>query len=378
MRKLFLSLICFIFLLLSQEILVNANEGNEKKLDDMYDLKQLEIDVGNYFKTENISFKNMVLKVMSGDVEGAINSANKYIFGNLKTQFGGYKKIALIILLLGMISALFAELGKIFQSHQIADISYYLVYLLLITILIQVFSYSVGIAKEIMENILSFLKILIPTYYLSVGFAAGQITALTFYKLTICIIFCLESFLFKFLFPLIYSYVFLSVINGMMEEERLAKLLELLKKAIQSMLKIAIGFVSGFGIIQSMITPVIDGVKTSVFQKMVSAIPGVGGVADAATEVVYGSTILIKNSIGVVAILLLIALCAIPLLKIFIVVLITKITSAIVGIISDKRITSCIDRVGDGGMLLFKTIVTSVALFVITIAIVAVSTNRGF
>ena len=75
--------------------------------------------------------------------------------------------------------------------------------------------------------------------------------------------------------------------------------------------------------------------------------------------------------------LLLLAICLIPLLKLFVIACMMKGSAALVGIISDKRITGCTDRVGDGSFLLFRTTFTAVALFIITIAIVAYTTGKG-
>ncbi|MDE6064244.1 MAG: stage III sporulation protein AE [Lachnospiraceae bacterium] len=55
-----------------------------------------------------------------------------------------------------------------------------------------------------------------------------------------------------------------------------------------------------------------------------------------------------------------------------------KAAAALLGVVSDKRITACTDRVGCGGQLLFKTTGTSLLLFMITISIAAYTTNRGF
>ncbi|MDE6015826.1 MAG: stage III sporulation protein AE, partial [Acetatifactor sp.] len=54
-----------------------------------------------------------------------------------------------------------------------------------------------------------------------------------------------------------------------------------------------------------------------------------------------------------------------------------KAAAAFMGIVSDKRITACANRTGDASLLLFKMTGTAMLLFLITIAIVATTTNRG-
>ena len=44
---------------------------------------------------------------------------------------------------------------------------------------------------------------------------------------------------------------------------------------------------------------------------------------------------------------------------------------------SDKRMTNCANRAGNGNFLLLKLAVASIGIFIIQIAIIAVATNRG-
>ena len=113
-----------------------------------------------------------------------------------------------------------------------------------------------------------------------------------------------------------YSYVILALLNGIWAEERLTLLLDFVKKAIVTALKVVMGMITGFSMVQAVILPVVDKLKISAFRKAVSAIPGVGGVAEGITELVIGSAVLIKNSLGVLMLVLLLAACAMPLVRI--------------------------------------------------------------
>ncbi len=130
--------------------------------------------------------------------------------------------------------------------------------------------------------------------------------------------------------------------------------------------------------IQSMITPVIDSVKMSAVQRTVSLIPGIGNVSDSVAELVIGSAVLVKNSIGALAVVLLVLLCALPAAKIWLLAMVLKFSAALTGIVSDRRITSCMDRVGEGSLLVLRILLTASGLFLIMIAIAAMTTNRGF
>ncbi|MBR3684428.1 MAG: stage III sporulation protein AE [Lachnospiraceae bacterium] len=326
---------------------------------------------------EGISVKDLLLELITGDLAGVISILKEGTIDRALEQFAGYRSIVIAILILGIISAVFAGFGRVFQSHQISDISFYLVYLALVIVLLQVFGVGMEIAYEMTETIVSFARILIPTYLFTVGMAAGNATAFTFYQIVLCIIYFVESILVALMIPLIYCYVFMAVVNGVSESDRLSHLLELLKKGMEYLLKAALTMITGISVLQAMITPVVDNVRTSLMQKVVAGIPGIGGIADTAAQTVYGSLVIIKNSVGVVFILLLFFICIVPFIKLLFLSVIIKGCSAFIGIISEKRMTVCVNRVGDGMYLLLKLSITTIALFVISIAIVAVTTNRG-
>ena len=46
-----------------------------------------------------------------------------------------------------------------------------------------------------------------------------------------------------------------------------------------------------------------------------------------------------------------------------------------IGIVSDKRIADCTNHVGDGSLLLFKTVGSAMLLFIIMIAMTAYTTG---
>ena len=228
-----------------------------------------------------------------------------------------------------------------------------------------------------MENILVFIRLLVPTYLMAVGVASGTATAGASYQLVLLLIYGVERVLVGGLLPFIYSYVLLAVVNGVWIEEKLSLLMELLEKAIKAALKAIIGVVTGISIFQAVITPVIDTAKSSTLQRVVSAIPGIGGAADSMASLVIGSAVVIKNSIGVVLLILLVSMCMAPLLQILLTACCLKLAAAVMGIVSDKRITACTNKVGEGSMMLLRLTGTALLLFLISIAIVAVSTNHG-
>ena len=315
--------------------------------------------------------------ILQGKIMEAIRLLWESVKEKLFAELAGMKNIIASILILGIISALFTSFSDVFQNHQIADISFYFLYLLLMSALMKAFLTAASIAGQTVENIVLFIKMFIPAYYMAVGAATGAVTGTVYYQFTLVLAYGIEKIIFSYLIPLVYSYVLLALMNGIWAEERLTLLLDFLKKGIGAGLKVAMGAITSLSLFQSMIAPVLDSLRVSAVKKAIGAIPGIGNLAEGVTEMVIGSAVLIKNSIGILMLLLLLAVCLVPLVKLLVIAGMMKGSAALAGIVSDKRITGCTDRVGDGSLLLFKAAFTAVALFMITIAVVAYTTGKG-
>lgn len=343
-----------------------------------YGLDRLQEGLHSLFPEYSISLGDLMGEVMQGDIIGALVHLLQSAIGGMASQFTGMKNILIWLVVLGIVSALLSHFTEIFDKHQISDISFYFMYLLLTAVLLKCFSQTAQTTVATVENIVLFIKLLVPTYVFSVGMATGTTTVSAYYQLLLLLIYGVENILLAGVLPFVYSYVMLSIVNGIWIEEKLTLLIDLLEKGIRVVLKASIGVVTGISIFQAVITPVIDSVKASALQKALSAIPGLGNAADGVVELVAGSAVVIKNCIGIVLLILLLVLCAAPLLKILLTACLLKVAAALMGIVSDKRITSCTNRTGEAGMLLFRTAGTAMVLFLITISIVATATNRGF
>lgn len=344
---------------------------------DSYGLDALKQGLDGLFPEYTISLEDLLSLVLQGDLGGAVKSLLESCVTGIGSQLGGLREFLVWLLLLGVASSLIAHFSEIFDRHHLANVTFLFIYLLLITVLLKGFQEIAGVASQALEDIVLFIKLLIPTYCLCVGVATGTLTAGACYELLLLLIYGVENILVSGLLPFIYSYVLLSAINGIWIEEKLNLLIDLLERGIKLVLKTAAGLVTGISIFQAAITPVLDSVKSSALQKAIAAIPGLGGAANSCIELAVGAAVVIKNSVGIVLLLVLLGLCIAPLVRIFLMACLLKCAAAIMGIISDKRLVACMNRIGEGSMLLFQMTGTALMLFLISLSVVALSSGRG-
>lgn len=378
-RKTVLMLLAVLLWLFAFNLPVRAEETDgQEEIDSFiwqqmadYDLTEIENGFADLFPGYQIDMDGLLSLILKGKVTEAVSALGREMKQNILNEFYGMKEVIICILVIGIISSLFSNFSDIFSGQQISQVGFYFLYLFLMAVLTRSFVYVSQTAVTTIENIVLFVKLFIPTWFMAVGASSGSTTAVFYYQVMLLSAYLIESFLLTVLMPFVYSYVILALLNGIWAEERLALLLDFIKKAIIMALKVTMGIITGLSMVQAVIVPVVDKLKISAFRKAVSAIPGVGGVAEGVTELVIGAAVLIKNSLGVLLLVLLLFACLTPLIKILMVAGLVKLGAALTGIISDKRISGCTDRVGEGCFLLFRCVFTAAALFLIIIGVVA-------
>ena len=75
---------------------------------------------------------------------------------------------------------------------------------------------------------------------------------------------------------------------------------------------------------------------------------------------------------------ILIFMAAIPMLKLFVLMLLYYVAAAVMQPVCDKRLVSCMTEVAGGHGILIKIVGYSLALFAVTIAILCISTNAAW
>jgi stage III sporulation protein AE len=372
--KVLLLVVLFLILFIEPSKVYGADN---KTLDDSdFDYTEIQKVVDDVFKSEDkMNFQEYVTGLVSGETKFSLkeigNDIKDSIVGEIKGNIGTLTRLISI----AIVAAVFTNFSYAFSNNQVAETGFYVAYLLLFSILTGSFITAASMASETLTSILDFMKALIPAYFLSVAFSSGAGTSLVYYQATLFLITFVDILLIKLVIPMINIYLIVSMANNISKEDFLSKLTELLSQVVKWLLKSLLALVIGFNTIQGLILPVSDRIKKSTLLKAAGAIPGVGDVLGTVTESVIGAGILLKNAIGVAGVVVIIVICAIPVLKLTVTTLIYRISSAAVQPISDKRMLNCVIASAEASTLLLQTILVGGVLFLLTITIIAASTT---
>lgn len=345
---------------------------------EQYDFSGMEEKFEFLFPTWDISFKELILAIMNGNGTEALISQAKEILYMLTAELNAVKLVCVTLLLIGIISTVFMNFSGIFPNQQIGNFGYKFTYLIMIIFLVKVNAEVFSVAKTGLDTCVSVLQVFLPCYFIVVGTAGGSATAFGFYQVFLIGIYLVEQVLVKLILPMVSCYMLLCIMNGIWEEDRLSMFIRMVKNGVRTFLKVLLTLAAGSGLFQSVITPVIDTVKMSAVKKTVEVIPGIGELADGSIQVLLGMSVLLKNALGIGFVIVLVFVCAIPILKVFLFMIVIKGTAALMGLSADRRITGCANAFGDGITLLLQTMITAVMFFLILVLIVTFTANRGF
>lgn len=282
------------------------------------------------------------------------------------------------VILLGILGAVFASFSSLFADSQVSEMGFYVTYLLIFTLLAASFLNGVRITRTLLEQLFEFVRVLVPAFFLAVSFSGGSTSAAAGYAWTLASVNVAEWVFLRLFLPCTQLYVLLSLAGHLSSKDLFSKALELLEQGMRWGSKALLGVVLGFHVLQGMIAPYTDSVRQTALRRAVSLIPGIGQGAAAVSQVLLGSSVLIRNTVGIGGVLVLAAVSLLPLLKLLILYLGCQGSAALLQPVSDSRVVEAVGAVARGFYFLLAAAGSAVVLFALSIAVVCASTNAAY
>ena len=311
--------------------------------------------IKNYITTGkgNLSFSKICDAVIS------------LLFKEVKTVLS----MCITIVVIGIICSLIKNLQSAFSSDSISEIAFYACYALMIIVLTRTFIISLDLAKDIITEISGFMSKLLPILVVMLGVAGGFTESATMDPIVLGTTIIIPKIYLNIILPLILITFVLQFTNNISTETKISNLCSLVKSAvlwIQGLiLTVYIGLLTVRGITASTIDAVT--LKTAKFT-IDNFIPIVGKTFSDAITSVAGYSLIIKNAIGSVGLIVLILIIIYPIIKIFLSSIILKISSSLLEPIADKRITKAVFSAGDSLVLILSSVLCVSLMFFVLIA----------
>jgi len=386
MRKFGFCVVLVLIFFFSNDIY--AIEENEKITDKLIlqqlesvDISAIEELVDNINQNEsaeipNINIKETILTLIKGQAEFSLKeifySFTKFLFREILTN----SRLLAELIFIALMCAILKNLTNSFGESQIGEIAFYTCYLVVIGITIKSFILAINVGQEAIDSMVSFMQALIPIL-LSMLIAVGSITASAIYKPVIVASIGITSTVIKdIIIPLVFLTTILAIINNLTSKIQITKLASLLKQICLAILGLILTIFLGVISIQGVIASSADGVtlRTARFA-MDNFIPIVGGFMSEAVDAVLGCSLLLKNAIGVIGLIVILIIVSFPILKILSLIIIYKLAAALIEPISDRKIVNCLNDISGSLVIVFATVISVAILFFMAITAVVGAGN---
>lgn len=348
---------------------VRARAAEEIQMDEIDSLLE------ELLPQKRISFQDIVVALMSEDEKIETELLGDYIVDSFFYVLKVNKGTISYLLMLIITAAVMTNFSNVFHNKQVAETGFYMIYLLMMIVCLQSFLNIFEMIQESLEELLTFMRVLSPVYFLSMSVSTGQISSVAFYSLVLLLIYLIELVIANGLLPAVHVYFMVQVLNFLSPEMYLSKLSELIQMLMSWVLKTLLAAVTGVGILQGLLTPAADSIKRGAVTKVVNLFPGIGDLLGASGEMMVSTAVFLKNGIGMAGSILLVILCLIPIINAAVLVVIYKGLAAVVQPISDKRIVEMLSGVGETYQILLKIIFAVLFLFLLAIGLSAAFTS---
>lgn len=322
----------------------------------------------------NVSVRERIESILKGEYSTNYSSMLSAFLG---VVFGNIKSVLPFIFTLVAIGLLSNVVGNLKSNTSGVENTTNFIFLS-VAILVVLISFKgiLGTTNKTLNSILTQMQIVFPILITLLG-TIGSVSSISIYNPLVAILSTLVSVVFdKFLYPLFIIIFVLTILGNLTDTIKFDKLNGFLMSTFKWSIGIIFTLFTGFLSIQGITAGKFDrvSIKATKFA-MKSYIPIIGSyVSDGMDFFVLGAT-LVKNSIGLVGVLILIISILSPIIMIIVYKLALQLSSGILQITGNSKICKFL---GDCNKILILPIVLIIGvsfMYIITISLIMCTAN---
>lgn len=349
------------------------NGDAKEKLNNLYDyISKMKTDVELMNNLDPVEYIKAYIKDGKGNISlnTMFNAVASLVFKEVKEVL----KLVVSIVTIAIICSLLKNLQEAFSDESISQIAFYACYVLMIIVLSRSFIISISIAKDVINDISNFMSALLPVLITMISLSGGITAATTLDPIVLGAVVFIPKVYSNIIIPMILMVFVLEFANNISNEHKITNLCKLFKQITIWIQGIIVTIFIGILTIRGITSSTIDAVtlKTAKFA-VDNFIPIVGKAFSDAITSVAGYSLIIKNAISSIGLIVIILILLYPIIKLMLITLIYKLSAALVEPISDSRLTKSIEAAGNSMVLIISCILTVTLMFFVLIGIIASS-----
>lgn len=347
------------------------NKETKEGLDNLYDyINKMKTDVELVNELNPSEYVKSYIENGEGNISFSV--ILKAILSLLFREIRSVLKLVISVMVIAILCSLLKNLQDAFKNDNISQIAFFACYSILIMILSKSFLISISVAIEAINEISNFMNALLPILVTMIALAGGLVQAATLDPIILAGVTIIPKIYVTIIIPLILISFVMEFANNISNEHKIDNLCKFLKQVIMWIQGIIITVFIAVLTIRGITADTMDAValKTTKFA-IDNFVPIVGKTFSDAITSVAGYSLIIKNAITGVGLIVIVLVLIYPIIKLIIMAFIYKLSAGLIEPISDKRITSSIASAGDALMLLLSCVISVSFMFFILLGIMA-------
>lgn len=277
-----------------------------------------------------------------------------------------------------VVHSILKSISEGLENKSISQITYYVQYILIVTIVMSNFSNIIKLIKDTIENLVGFSYSLLPIL-MTLMMTTGNITSASVVQpVLLFLITFIGNMITTFILPLILIGTALGIISKVSDRIQVDKLAKFFKSSVVWVLGVVLTVFVGVLSLEGSLTSSVDGITAKTAKAAVSNfIPVVGKILGDAVDTVIGCSNILKNAVGIVGVIVIIGICIIPIIKLTVLMFTYYAASAVCQPIADDKIVSLLGQIGDTFKILLAILISISVMLIIGVTLVINISNSG-
>ncbi len=357
----------------------NNSTSNKSDLSAQVDLSEMRSFLSNLDADLQASLPEFSLTQLFDSLkEGSLNldpqELGKSLLKLLAQEFIQAAPLIGKLLILAVLCAVLQQLQIAFAG-EIGKLAQIMTYLVLLGLALTSFQAAIDVAKGAIDNMVGLVQTAFPVLF-TLLIAMGNITSAALLKpVVLGSLSVLVTLLKNIVLPLFFLGAVLKLFNQISSQFKLKKLAGLIEFAGKVSLGLVLTSFLGVMAVQGVTGGVADSVALRTAKYSADLIPVVGKFFKDAVELVVSSGLLLKNAVGIIAIIAIIMICIGPILKIVAMIFVFKISAAIVEPLGQSDLAESLQGMSQSLIYVFAVLASVTIMFFMTVAVIVGAGN---
>lgn len=382
--KILINIITILILFITMPISNASDTKDESNKETMLE-QQEEFGVGEFIDsakeyTNDFFNEDELNDFFNSAIKGEVDNSSilKKILSLFGQEFVDSIKAVGSILVIIVIHSILKAISESLENESISKLIYYVQYILIVTIIMSSFSGIVKLVQDTTNNLVGFMNLLVPLLIALMLYTGSIATSGVLEPIILFMINFIGNIIQTIIIPGVLIFAGLVIISKISNNFQIGKLSKFFQSSIIWFLGIVLTIFVGVVSLEGTLSSSVDGITAKTTKAVVStAIPVVGKILGDAVDTVLGCGIILKNAVGLIGVIVVIAICIAPILKLAILTITYKLLAGICEPIADKNIVSLIEQVGDIFKIFLAILTTISVLLIIGTALVVKISNTG-